>query len=65
LIGERTAQLFVPATENLAHDSDFVTKHAVSSVQDHLRDTILFQYYVHKNLPKFPCPFVLPIASID
>jgi hypothetical protein len=32
LIGERTAQFLVPATENLAHDSDFVAKHAVGSI---------------------------------
>jgi hypothetical protein len=32
LIGKRAAQLLVPATENFAHDSDFVTKYAVCSV---------------------------------
>ena len=32
LIGERSGQFLVPATENLAHDSDFFTKHAVGPV---------------------------------
>lgn len=32
LIGERAAQMFVPATENFAHDSDFFTKHAVGPI---------------------------------
>jgi hypothetical protein len=53
LIGERAAQLFVPAPENFAHDSDFFTKHTVGSIQDRLRYPILFQSYIHKNISTF------------